>query len=67
MDPLDKLELIVLGMKKQTKTKLDRSQANDGPHGDNPLYIVGLRHQVDTLSQVWTVIDAVRRNHHCEG
>lgn len=64
MDPLDKIEMIILGMRKETKKKLDRSNGNKSPNDDNPLYILGLQHDFDTLSLVWTKIDAVKRNHY---
>jgi hypothetical protein len=57
MDPLDKLELIIKGTISQKKKERERGKDNH-----SSLYILGLDHDIDTLSWVWTEIESIRRN-----
>jgi hypothetical protein len=63
MDNFEKIELIVVGKLKQKKMELERARNKDGdPYGTHPLYVDGLQQEVDTLSQIWCEIQAIKRN-----
>lgn len=57
MDPLDKLEIII-----EAEIKDKKAEREKGKDKHSSLYILGLDHEIDTLSWVWTKIDAIKRN-----
>ena len=57
MDPLDKLEIIVKDRIRGAKAEFESGK---GRH--SPLYLDAPQHEIDTLSWVWTRINAIRQN-----
>ena len=57
MDPLDKLVLIIEGTISQKKKERERGKDK---HGN--LYIIGLDHEIDTLSLIRSYIGMIKRN-----
>jgi hypothetical protein len=64
MDNFEKIDLIVNGKLKEAKAKLEIARNREGdPYGSNPTYIQDLEQAVDTLSQIWCEIQAIKNNH----
>jgi hypothetical protein len=63
MEQIDKLEMIIQGRRREKTAELKRCEG-DGPYRDNPFFIQGLERELSTLSWIWTIIDAVKNNHH---
>jgi hypothetical protein len=65
MDNFTKIELIVKGKLKERKAELERCKKPEpNPYGANPLYILGIEHEIIMLRRILEDIDAIKRNHH---
>ena len=62
MEPLDKLEMIIIGERDELEAELKIYRANEGPYSTSHFTIDRLENKIDALSWVWVELDWIRSN-----